>query len=85
MQGDMSRILPWTYELNYKIEFQAAIHSHRIYRHLNTIYCTEFGVKDTREGAAEYDQNAIGVFKSGDKQTLVGHLPTEVSCLLTYV
>ena len=36
---------------------------------------------DTLEEAIEYDKNAIGVFKSGDKETLVGHLP--VSSLLT--
>ena len=32
----------------------------------------------------EYDKNAIGVFKSDDPETLVGHLPIEISCLLTY-
>ena len=32
----------------------------------------------------EYDKNAIGLFKSDDPETLVGHLPIEISCLLTY-
>ena len=32
----------------------------------------------------EYDKNAIGTFKSDDPETLVGHLPIEISCLLTY-
>ena len=32
----------------------------------------------------EYDKNATGVFKSDDPETLVGHLPIEISCLLTY-
>ena len=32
----------------------------------------------------EYDKNAIGVFKSDDPETLVGHLPIEISCVLTY-
>ena len=32
----------------------------------------------------EYDKNTIGVFKSDDPETLVGHLPIEISCLLTY-
>ena len=32
----------------------------------------------------EYDKNAIGVFISNDPETLVGHLPIEISCLLTY-
>ena len=39
---------------------------------------------DTREEAMEYDKNAIGVFKSDDPETLVRHLPIEISCLLTY-
>ena len=39
---------------------------------------------DTREEAMEYDKNAIGVFKSDDPETLVGHLPIEISFLLTY-
>ena len=39
---------------------------------------------DTREKAIEFDKNAIIVFTSGDKETLVGHLPTEIFCLLTY-
>ena len=39
---------------------------------------------DTREEAMEYDKNAVGVFKSDDPETLVGHLPIEISCLLTY-
>ena len=43
-------------------------------RHLGTIYWTEFGLKtDTREEAIKYDKNAISVFKSGDKETIVGH------------
>ena len=39
---------------------------------------------DTPEEATEYYKLAIGVFKSGNKETLVGHLPVEISCLLTY-
>ena len=30
---------------------------------------------DTREEVMEYDKNAVGVFKSADPETLVGHLP----------
>ena len=37
---------------------------------------------DNREEAIEYDKNAIGVFKTGE--TLIGHLPIELSCLLKY-
>ena len=39
---------------------------------------------DTQEDAIEYDKNAICFFKSDDKETLVGHLPIEISCLLTH-
>lgn len=39
---------------------------------------------DTQEDAIEYDKNAICVFKSDGKETLVGHLPIEIYCLLTY-
>ena len=39
---------------------------------------------DTQEDAIEYDKNPICVFKSDDKETIVGHLPIEISCLLTY-
>ena len=39
---------------------------------------------DTREEAMEYEKNAIGIFKSDDPETLVGHLPIEISCLLTH-
>ena len=81
----MSRILPVTYEMNYKIEFQTAIRGHHIYKDTwvpsigQNLICRT----DTREEVIEYDKNAIGVFKSGDKETLVGHLPIEISCLLT--
>ena len=81
----MSRILPVTYEMNYKIEFQTAIHGHHIYKDSwvppigQNLICRT----DTREEAIEHDKNAIGVFKSGDKETLVGHLLIEISCLLT--
>ena len=81
----MSRILPVTYEMNYKIEFQTAIRGHHIYKDswVPSIGQNLICRTDTREEAIEHDKNAIGVFKSGDKETLVGHLPIEISCLLT--
>ena len=39
---------------------------------------------DAGEEVIEYDKNAIGVFNSGDKETLFEHLPKEISYLLTY-
>ena len=82
----MSRILPVTYELNYKIEFQTAIRRHHIYKDIwvpsfvKNLLCKA----DTREEAIESDKKAIVLFKSGDKETLAEHLPIEISCLLKY-
>ena len=74
------------HEMNYRIEFQTAIRGHHIYK---DVWVPRIGQNlvcktDTREKAMEYDKNAIGVFKSDDPETLVGHLPIEISCLLTY-
>ena len=81
----MSRILPVTYEMNYKIEFQTAIRGHHIYKDSWVPFIGQNLIcrTDTREEAIEHDKNAIGVFKSADKETLIGHLPIEISCLLT--
>ena len=38
--------------------------------------------KDDREEAAEYDSHAVGVFKTDE--TLVGHIPIELSRLIDY-
>ena len=82
----MSRALSVSYEMNFKIEFQTAIRGHHVYK---DAWAPHIGQKlicktDTREEAIEYDKNAIGVFKSTDEVTLlVGHLPIEISCLLT--
>ena len=70
----MPRILPVTYEMNYI--FTKTVGYHLLGQNL---ICRT----DTREEAIEHDKNAIGVFKSGDQETLVGHLPIEISCLLT--
>ena len=73
--------------MGYKIEFQTAIRSHHIYKDVWVpLIGQEFICKaDDREEAIEYDKNAIGVFKTGDPETLVGHLPIELSCLLKYL
>ena len=39
---------------------------------------------DPREEAIEYDKNALDVFCSNEKETLVGHVPIELSSLITY-
>ena len=82
----MSRILPLTYQLNYKTEFQTAICRHRTYKE---IWVSSFEKNllrkaDTWEKPIESDINAISVFKLDKKETLAEHLPIEIFCLLTY-
>ena len=71
----------------YTLEFDAAIRGHHVYQSkwtpmLDMKLKCEF---DKRSEAAEYDENAIGVYIRGEegKETgLVGHLPIELSKLL---
>ena len=82
----MARLSPIKFELGCKIEFQTAIRDHHIYKDVwvpligQELICKA----DNHEEAIEYDKNAIGVFKTGDPETLVRHLPRELSCLLKY-
>ena len=82
----MARLSPIKFEMGYKIEFQTAIRGHHIYKDVwvpligQELICKA----DNREEAIEYGKNAIGAFKTGDPETLVGHLPIELSCLLKY-
>ena len=80
----MSRTLPVIHEMDYGIEFQTAIRGHHIYKDVwvpcigQNLICKT----DTQEEPMEYDKNAIGVFKSDDTETLVGHLRNLMS---TYI
>ena len=71
--GRMSRLLPIRFEMGYKIEFQAAIRGHHIYKDIwvpligQELICK----RDSRDEALEYDINAIGVFKPGNPEVLV--------------
>ena len=80
-----SRTKSIKYEMSYKIEFQTAIHLHHIYKDNWVLFLGQNLVchTDTCEDAMECDKNVIGIYKSYDIKTLVGHLPMEVSCLLT--
>ena len=82
----MARLSPIKFEMGYKIEFQTAIRGHHICKDVWVpLIVQELICKaDNREEAIEYDKNAICVFKTGDPETLVGHLPIELSCLLKY-
>ena len=59
--------------MGYKIEFQAAIRGHHIYKDIwvpligQELICK----RDSRDEALEYDINAIGVFKPGNPEVLV--------------
>ena len=82
----MARLSPIKFEMGYKIEFQTAIRGHHIYK---DVWIPSIGQElickaGNREEAIQYDKNAIGVFKTGDPETLVGHLTIELSCLLKY-
>ena len=72
--------------MGYKIEFQTAIRGHHIHKDVwvPTIGQELICKADNREEAIEYDKNPIGVFKTGDPETLLAHLPIELSCLIKY-
>ena len=72
--------------MNYRLDFQTAIRGYHIYKDV-WVPCIGQKLKsktDTREEATECEKSTIGVFKSDDPETLVGHLQIEISCLLTY-
>ena len=74
----------------YTLEFGAAIRDHHVYQSkwtptLDMKLKCEF---DKRSEAAEYDENAIGVYiwgEEGKESGLVGHLPIELSKLLKQI
>ena len=83
----MSRAEIVKFDMIYKVEFTAPIRGHHIYKETwqpkigEELACH----RDEREGAVEYDPNAIGVFKPAtiDKsEQLIGHVPIEISALL---
>lgn len=71
----------------YTLEFDAAIRGHHVYQ---SKWTPTLGMKlkcefDKRSEAAEYDENAIGVYiwgEEGKKSGIVGHPPIELSKLL---
>ena len=69
----MARLSPTKFEMGHKIEFQTAIRGHHIYKDvLVPLIGQELICKaDNGEEAIEYDKNAIGIFKTGDPETLV--------------
>ena len=78
----------------FKVDLDTIIRGHHVYKSVWTPVVDEIleCEKDTRTEAKEHDENAIGVYKppgpKGTKQpnlkkTLAGHVPIELSHLLT--
>ena len=71
------------YELRYEISFGAPIRGHHVYKEMwtpqigETLYCKN----DNRQEALQFDKHAVGVFKD---DVLVGHVPIEVSRIISY-
>lgn len=85
----MARASPIEYKMYYRVSFETVIRGHHVYKYTWTpkinevLQCEE----DTRAEAKEYDANAIGVYvmKTDDaNKTLAGHVPIELSQLLSY-
>lgn len=79
----MARTAP--VRMYYQIQFETAIRGHHIYKDawLPRIGQRLICKKDDRNEALEYDVNAIGLYRTEGEKPLVGHIPIELSCLLT--
>ena len=70
----------------YKIEFTGPVRGHHIYKECRTPVIREKLIckSDPREEAKTYDKHALGVSKFVDDESiLVGHVPIELSRLLS--
>ena len=79
----MARVRPVGFTMEYAITFDSIIRGHHVYKDTwNPIkgQCIDCR-PDTREEAKEYDTNSLGLY---EHHTLVGHVPVEISCLLTH-
>ena len=70
-------------KLRYEIKFDVPIIGNHVYKEIwtpqkgDTLHCR----KDNRPEALEFDKHAVGVFK---EDILVGHVPIEVSRIISY-
>lgn len=74
----------------YRVSFETVIRGHHVYKQSwkpkinQVLHCEE----DKRAEAKEYDTNAIGVYVTHERpdaeNTLAGHVPIELSRLLTF-
>ena len=71
------------FEMVYQILFGTNIRGHHVYKDIWNPTLSEFlNVKfDTREDARDYDKHALGIYAD---ETLVGHVPIELSSLLHF-
>ena len=81
----MSRTAIVNFEMFYKVEFTCAIRGHHVYKTSWTPVLNEKleCKKDSREEAPSHDKHSVRVFKRDE--TLVGHIPIEVSRIIDYI
>lgn len=74
------------FTMEYRIAFECVIRGHHIYKDTwNPVIGEILNCRsDPRVEAIQYDSNALGLYKEVERvEHLVGHVPVEVSCLLT--
>ena len=83
--SQMSGVTIINFKMLYKIEFTCAVRGHHVYKTSWTPVLNEKlnCKKDNQEEALSHGKHSIGIFKNDD-QTLVGHLPIELSRLIDY-
>ena len=84
----MARTDAVDFKMVYKLVFETVIRGHHVYK---ATWNPNIGEhlechKDTRKEAKEYDEHAVGVFKTSSqgKKIVVGHVPMEFSNPLDY-
>ena len=81
----MARIQPLDFTLIYKIEFDAPIRGHHISKETWRAKIGQRLIYHADGEAVHYDKNALGVYiQFSANEQLVGHVPIELSTLLSY-
>ena len=76
----------FSFRVCHKTELASVIRGHHVYMSVWSAAVGEklFAVPDPREKARECDKFAVGLYKEeNDQKILVGHVPTEISSLLS--
>ena len=82
----MARLRRVEFTMEYRIAFECVIRGHHIYKDTwNPVIGEILNCRSNpRVEAIQYDSNALGLYKEVERvEHLVGHVPVEVSCLLT--